>query len=197
MDLLEVLVKKHSNLINHLSIEEIERQFRKCRDGRIKSRWQAIWLRMQKKTTTEVSKIVSCKPDWVRRLVRRWNIAGPDGLKDGRAANGRAPLLSTAQQSALLEALIKPAPDGGLWNSNKVAQWICEQVGRPVPSKRGWIYLKELGFTSQTPRPRHREADKLSQQQFKKNSVNSIPTLVIFARKPRLRCGRKTRHVLV
>lgn len=160
----------HSVVITHLRIEEVESHFRKCRDGRIKSRWQAIWLRMQGKSSTEVSKIISCKPDWVRRLVRRWNSAGAEGLKDGRARNGRKSLLSSAQQIELLDALMRPAPDGGLWNSNKVAEWISERIGQPVPPKRGWIYMKDLGFTSQTPRPRHREADTHAQEQFKKTA---------------------------
>lgn len=189
-------MRKHGNLIAHLPLEEVEHRFRTCRDARVKSRWQGIWLRMQGRTTAEVACIISCKPDWVRRLVRRWNIGGPDDLKDGRESNGREPLLSAIQQNALLQALTGPSPDGGLWNGKKVAQWISTQIGRPVPAKRGWIYLRDLGFTSQTPRPRHREADKHAQEQFKKNCPNSIPILAIFALKPRSKSGRKMRHVL-
>lgn len=161
-------MKKHGELTQHLPVEEIELRFRKCRDACVKSRWQAIWLRMRGKSTTEVSELISCKPDWVRRLVRRWNALGPEGLKDGRAANGRKPLLSAVQQSSLLQALMGPAPDGGLWNGKKVALWISNQIGHPVSRVRGWVYLRDLGFTSQTPRPRHREADKIVQEEFKK-----------------------------
>ena len=180
----------------HLSVEEVEKRFRYCRDGRVKSRWQAIWLRMLGKPTTEISKLISCKPDWVRRLVRRWNMQGEQGLLDGRAKNGRRRLLSPAEQNELLEALMKPAPDGGLWNSAKVSQWISSRVGKPIPKKRGWVYLSELGLTSQTPRPRHREANQAAQEEFKKNFPNFIPTLWIFAPKPKSRSGRKTRHAL-
>lgn len=189
-------MRRHGELRHHLQIEEIERRFRTCRDAGVKSRWQAIWLRTRGKTTTEVSELISCKPDWVRRLVRRWNASGPDGLKDGRKSNGRKPLLSAMQQSCLLEALMGPAPDGGLWNGKKVALWISNQIGHAVPRTRGWIYLRELGFTSQTPRPRHREADKIAQEQFKKNSPHSIPILAVFTLKPRSKFGHKMKPVL-
>jgi transposase len=163
-------MRKHGELTLYLPIEEVERRFRTCRDARVKSRWQAIWLRMRGKPTTDISEIISCKPDWVRQLVRRSYALGPDGMKDGRESNGRKPLLSTDLQILLIRALMGPAPDGGLWNGKKVAQWISGHVGRVVPRTRGWIYLRELGFTSQTPRPRHRKEDKIAQEQYKKTA---------------------------
>jgi len=187
-------MNKHAAIVWHLPVEEVQKQYRACRDARVKSRWRAIWLRMRGKTTTEVSEMIDCKPDWIRRLVRRWNKDGTAGLNEGRKKNGRRPLLSTEQQADLHEALMHPAPDGGLWNQRKVADWISERVGYKVPHKRGWIYMRSLGFTSQTPRPRHREADKLQQEEFKKNFPNSIPILGVFVRKPRSKFGPKTRR---
>lgn len=184
-----------ANLIEHLPIQEVQKQFQTCRDGRIKSRWQVIWLRMRGKTTAAVADIVGCKSDWVRQLVRRWNSQGPQGLNDGRTRNGRAPLLSLEQQAELIEILMRPAPDGGLWNGPKVAQWISQKVGHQVPQKRGWIYMRDLGFSSQTPRPRHQQADKIRQEEFKKNSPNSTPVLATFAPKQKLKFGRKTKRV--
>jgi hypothetical protein len=55
-------MRKHGNLVAHLPVEEVERRFRTCRDARVKSRWQAIWLRMQGRATIEVAGIISCKP---------------------------------------------------------------------------------------------------------------------------------------
>ena len=187
-------MNRHAELLGHLPLDDIEKCYRTCKDGRVKSRWHAIWLRMRGKTTTEVSEIISCQPDWVRRLVRRWNSGGPESLKDGRESNGRDPLLSPSQQADLLQALMQPAPDGGLWNGPKVAQWISQRVGHSVPAKRGWIYMRDLGFTSQTPRPRHREADRMKQEEFKKNSPNYLPILAVFAQRQKLRSGHKMKR---
>ena len=110
--------------------------------------------------------------------------------------NGRPPLLSPEQQADLHEALMGPAPDGGLWNQRKVADWISTRVGHKVPHKRGWIYMRSLGFTSQTPRPRHRDANKIQQEEFKKNSPNYIPILGVFAQTLKSKCGRKMKRAL-
>lgn len=188
-------MNKHSKIVLHLSVDEVEKRFRTCKEVSVKSWWQAIWLRMKGKTTTEVSQIISSKPDWVRQLVRRWNSLGVDGMKDARKQNGRAPILSPEQQRELLEALMQPAPDGGLWNGNKVAQWISQKIGREVPYNRGWIYMRALGFSCQTPRPRHQDADKIKQDEFKKNSPNYIPILRIFVPRPRSKSGHKMKRV--
>ena len=183
----------HARLEAHLSVDEIGKRYRMCKDARVKIWLQAIWLRAQGNGTNEVAQTIGCKPDWVRRLVRRWNSLGPESFKDCRKSNGRAALLSSEQQAELMQALMEPAPDGGLWNGHKVAKWIADKTGRKVPYNRGWIYMRDLGFTSQTPRPRHRDADKIKQEEFKKNSPNYIPILGIFAPKQKLRSGRRTR----
>lgn len=190
-------MSKLAEVTLHLPIEDVEQRYKRCRDATVKSWWQIIWLRLQGKKTTEISRMMGCRPDWVRRLVRRWNALGSDGLEDQRKLNGRLPLLSPEQQIRLHEALSKPAPDGGLWNSPKVAKWISKEIGCPVPDKRGWVYMRQLGFTSQTPRPRHSAADPIKQDEFKKNYKESTPLSVFFVPKPRSKYGPKMRHGLV
>src|SRR5262249_45691886 len=51
--------------------------------------------------------------NWSRAPVQRYNVLGPDGLEDRRAANVQKPKLSAAQQAELLEALQKPRPTAG------------------------------------------------------------------------------------
>lgn len=189
-------MNRHAVVLPHLSMEEVQNRYRVCKDALVKSWWQAILLRLRGKTTSEVAEIIGCKPDWIRRLVRRWNAEGAEGLKDHRQSNGRDPLLSPEQQAELLQALMGPAPDGGLWHGGKVAKWISEKVGYQVPYNRGWIYMKELGLSCQTPRPRNRQADKIKQEAFKKNSPNYIPILAVFAQRPKSKSGRRMKHVL-
>ena len=188
-------MNKHREIVPHLSSEEVRNRFSTCKDARVKSWWQAIWLRMNGKTTIEVSQIINCKPDWVRRIVRRWNAQGEQSMQDQRNKNVQRPILSLEQRGELLEALMGPAPDGGLWNGTKVAQWISEKVGYKVPYNRGWTYMKELGFSCQTPRPRHQAASKELQEEFKKNSPNYIPILGVFVQKQKSKFGRKMKHV--
>lgn len=186
----------HAKVKALLSVAEIGKRYRACKDARVRTWWQAIWLRAQGKGTSEVAQTIGCKPDWVRRLVRRWNGSGPESFKDCRESNGRAALLSLEHQAELMQDLMGPSPDGGLWNGHKVARWITDKTGCEVPYNRGWIYMRDLGLTSQTPRPRHRDADKIKQEEFKKNSPNYIPILAIFAQKQKSRSGRRMRKGL-
>ena len=85
--------------------------------------------------------------------------------------NGGRRFLDETQQAALEAALSAPPSDGGLWTGPKVAAWISETLERPVSAVSGWKYLKRLGYTLQTPRPRHEgAATPDAQQTFKKNS---------------------------
>jgi hypothetical protein len=85
---------------------------------------------------------------WIQELARRYNAHGPEALGDGRHRNPGAKeraLLTVEQQEELREALKKPPPDGGMWNSPKVGEWIEAKTGKKLASKkqRGWEYLRK------------------------------------------------------
>lgn len=87
------------------------------------------------------------------------------------------PLLNQEQQEALRQALAGPAPDGGLWNSPKVAAWIKEYTGREqVHPQRGWDYLRRLRHTPHVPRPRSEQADPAAQAAFQQTSATRSPS---------------------
>jgi transposase len=65
--------------------------------------------------------------------------------------------------------LLQPPADAGIWTSQKVADWLASKRGKKVNVARGWEWLKRLGFSLQTPRPRHAKADKQAQEAFKKD----------------------------
>lgn len=121
---------------------------------------------------------------WARQLVHRYNTKGPDGLYDFRKHNsGQEALLTKAQQEKLKDAIMSGvAPDGGLWTSEKVADWIEERCGYRPSGVTGWHYLRNLGFTLQVPRPRHTHAASPEEvKAFKKSStVPSWGSNVIF-----------------
>uniref|UniRef100_A0ACD5GW77 Helix-turn-helix domain-containing protein n=1 Tax=Desertifilum tharense IPPAS B-1220 TaxID=1781255 RepID=A0ACD5GW77_9CYAN len=128
----------------HLSIEELERRYRKAKDPVERTHYQIVWLLTQDKRTEEVSMTTSYSCDWIRKVARRYNRLGTDALGDRRHENpGGEPLLNKLQQAELAKALQSPAPDGGTWNSRKVAEWISDRIHRPVALQRGWDYLKQ------------------------------------------------------
>lgn len=163
---------KSAAVVAHLSVPELRERFRVCDHAIEKIHWQAILLRTQGRSTTEVAEICGYRPDWVRRLVRRYNALGPSCLRDGRADNGKAKLMSDEQLAELREAVLhETPPGGGLWTGPKVAAWMSVKIKREVAPQLAWEYLQYLGMSKQTPRPRHARASAPAQEAFKKNSV--------------------------
>ena len=159
----------------HLGSGELEDRYRKARDPVERSHYQILWLISQGKTTTQVMEATGYSRGWIQQLARRYNAYGPQALGDRRHRNPGArdrALLSAEQQHELREALTKPPPDGGMWNSRKVGEWIERRTGRVVSQKkqRGWEYLKRLKQSPKVPRPHHKKANETEQEAFKKDS---------------------------
>ena len=141
----------------HLGSEELEDRYRKAKDPVERSHYQILWLISQGKTTTRVMEVTGYSRGWIQQLARRYNADGPRALGDRRHRNPGArdrALLTAEQQQELREALMKPPPDGGMWNSRKVGEWIERRTGRRVVSQkkqRGWEYLKRLRQSPKAP----------------------------------------------
>jgi transposase len=159
----------------HLSKEELEDRYREARDPVKRSHYQIVWLISEGKTTRQVIEATGYSRGWIQQLARRYNVDGPEALGDRRHQNPGAKeraLLTAEQREELAEALKEPPPDGGMWNSRKVGEWIEAKTTKKVVSKkqRGWEYLKRLGHSPKVPRPYHAKANKPEQEAFKKDS---------------------------
>ena len=166
---------KTIKLESHLSSEELESRYRKAHDPVERSHYQIVWLISEGKTTTQVMEVTGYSRGWIQQLARRYNRYGPLALGDRRHHNPGAKeraLLSAEQQEELAQALMKPPPDGGMWNSRKVGEWIERRTGHVVSQKkqRGWEYLKRIGNSPKVPRPHHKKANPQEQEAFKKSS---------------------------
>lgn len=161
----------HLALSDHFSSDELHRRYRACTDPVERSRWHIVWLKSCHRATPQIAEATGYAPGWVRTIIHRYNDGGAEALKDRRHAHPGALPLLTPEQEAALEAAIDSgeAPDSGPWSGPKVARWIEQATGREqVHDQRGWEYLVRLGFTAQTPRPRHEQADPAAQAAFKK-----------------------------
>lgn len=158
-------------LAAHLSEEEIEGRYRGASDGVGRSQWQIVWLLAQDKPSGEVAAVTGYGLDWIRALARRYNAKGPSGIGDGRRnKSGRRSALNAVQQQKLKQEILAAQEQGENWNGRRVAQWMSEQLGRPIHMQRGYEWLAKLGFSSQMPRPAHKNANAEDQAAFKKSS---------------------------
>ena len=163
---------KRVHLEQHLTTEELGKRYREASEGIERSHYQIVWLLSQGKLTREVVEATGYSAEWIRRIARRYNQLGEEGLGDRRHNNPggkERALLDPKAREALGEALMSRPLDGGLWNSRKVAEWIADRIGRDVGVQRGWEYLRALGYTPQVPRPTHARADAQAQAEFRGN----------------------------
>jgi transposase len=128
----------------HLDARELEYRYRKAQDPVLRSHYQILWLISLGKSTTQVMEVTGYSRGWIQQLARRYNSDGVRALGDRRHGNPGAKdraLLSADQQEELRAALKKPPPDGGMWNSRKVGEWIERRSSRTVSQKkqRGWV----------------------------------------------------------
>ena len=157
----------------HLSEEAVHQRMKRSATMKERLHWQVISLAQQGRRGEEIAQTVGYSGEWVRHLVRLYSAQGPDALLPRRKGNkGCTALLHDAVRAELHEALCQPVPEalgGGLWNGVKVAAWLSARLARPVYRQRGQEALRALGYSCQSPRPRHAGADPQEQKAFKKS----------------------------
>jgi transposase len=135
-------------LTPHLRLDELEARYRQASDPVARSHWHILWLLAQGQSIHDVVRNTGYSATWIYTIARRYNVEGPAGVGDRRHANpGGRTLLSSEQQAELAEALDSPPPDGRVWTSRKVAEWMAARLGREVHVARGWEMLQRLGQT--------------------------------------------------
>jgi hypothetical protein len=110
---------------------------------------------------------------WIEQLLARSNAEGPEALGDLRRCNGAsARILKPELLAKLHDRLREPPPDGGLWSSRKVANWMAGELGlTSVAPQRGWEALKAIGRSIQKPRPKNPKSATLEEAAAFKEQV--------------------------
>lgn len=152
-----------AHIVEHLSLRQLEARYRASHDATEARHLQAIWLLARGRTVLEVAEVLAFVPRWVEQLAQRYNACGPGALGDQRRRNGRpASLLTPELLAVLAERLKRPPEDGGVWSGPKAAAWMARRLGlQKVHPQRGWDALRRLGWSLQSPRPRHPRAAAL------------------------------------
>jgi transposase len=162
-----------ATVCKHLSAEELEERYVRCEDVTASRHFQVIWLLARGHTISQVAETTAFGERWIEQLLARYNSEGPEALGDLRRRNGApATILKPDLLAKLRDRLCELPPDGGLWSSRKVADWMAGELGfKSVAPQRGWEALKAIGWSIQTPRPKNpKSATPEEAEAFKKSS---------------------------
>lgn len=162
-------------VLPHLSDEQLRLRAEDAADPDERMRWIAILQKKAGRSPELIADFCNRKPDWVRRVVRKYNAEGPDAIPDHRVSNGVAPLLDAEGLKELEHALLNESPPGGGdWNGPKVARWMSNRLHRPVHPRTGWAYLaKRLGWSIKVPAQEHPESNQREAEAFKKRGLQN------------------------
>src|SRR5919108_6158892 len=167
-----------ATVCDHLSVEELEERYVGCQDATASRHFQVIWLLARGHTVSQVSATTAFGERWIEQLLARYNAEGPEALGDLRRHNGTsATILKPELLAKLRDRLREPPPDGGLWSSRKVANWMAGELGlTAVAPQRGWEALKAIGWSIQAPRPKNpKSASPEEAAAFKKSFRMQLP----------------------
>ncbi|GLS61584.1 hypothetical protein GCM10007887_43140 [Methylobacterium haplocladii] len=184
-----------AHIADHLSVEELGRRHRTSSDACAARHYHAIWLLAQGRRMSEVAALTGFVTRWLEQLASRYNQFGPDALGDRRRHNGTtARLLTPELLDRLRTRLEMPPPDGGVWNTIKIATWMAQDLGLvSVYPQRAWDALQAIGWSIQAPRPKNPAAASPDEQDaFKKNAPRPSPKRKHAAQDARSRSSVRT-----
>jgi transposase len=153
-----------------VSAAELEQRYRQSKNGIESRQFHVLWLLAQGQPTEKVSEITGYSRNWIYQLVRKYHQEGIESMGDGRRFNqGSNQIINDVEQAQLWQVLQGAAPDGGLWNGKKVADWLSELKGEAIHRQRGWEILRQMTFRLRVPRPAHHGSSAAEQEAWKKN----------------------------
>ncbi len=68
----------------YLSDQELHNRYRHAHDPVERSHWQFLWLLARGLTATTIARVTGYSTYWIGQIARRYNAAGPDGVRDRR-----------------------------------------------------------------------------------------------------------------
>jgi transposase len=182
------------HVLEHHSVEELQRLMRKQTQAQLLLRLQMVLLAKQGQTAPQIASLLGISRRVVQCWVYRYNAQGLDGLAE-RRRGGNQRKLTDAQEQQLQDYLNQQAqdPHAGVRRAEDLRQWIRQHFGVLYSLSGLYDLLHRLDFSCLMPRPRHQKADPAAQEAFKKTPWSRSRRSPTSIRASGLRSGSRTR----
>ena len=183
----------------HHTLEQLQVHARSEQRPHVALRIRLVIWALQKRNATEISQLSDLSLRRVQDWIRRYNREGLAGLAN-RPGRGRKPPLS-AEEQARLKARLDAGPtseDGVCTLRGKDVQRIlAEEFGKLRRLAAVYHLLHRLGYSCLAPRPQHRQADPVAQEDFKKSFPSGSRRFVSNIPIERCKSSSRMKHGLV
>jgi len=158
------------------SAAELRRLAKRSKDANQSRRLLSLAAVCEGKDRAEAAKLGGMDRQTLRDWVHRFNVEGPEGLRD-HLSEGPKPRLTPAQLAELAQ-IVETGPDP---KTDGVVRWRRVDLKAVIACRFGVAYhersvgklLKALGFSHISARPRHPKQDERIVAAFKKTSPKS------------------------
>lgn len=134
---------------------ELERRYQTTRDATTRTRYQMILLRAEDRPVVEVAQLTRCRPDTVRRVLKRYLAGGADAVPH-RPHLGQPPHYPPRWEAELVRvADCDPGQvgvDSALWTCRLLADYLAEVTGYRAGSETVRLALHRAGYVGKRPR---------------------------------------------
>lgn len=166
-------------LKGNLTKEDFRKRYRKCKDVRLRERYQSMYLSFTY-DWKEIADIIGVDYRTIMEWANAYNESGIPGLIRGKPT-GRLPSLSGKQKS-ILKCMVSNSPRKlGMrfsnWTCKTVGGWIKKSFRVTLSAERIRQILHELGFVMLKPAYRYVLADKDERKGFIKTITRRMDNL--------------------
>jgi len=159
-------------LVNHLSDEQLKETLKAATGKPEFSRWQLLYMIQIAGIHSAgiISPLVNLSKSSIYKIVEQYNKSGINSIKYGLRGGRRRALLSSSDESELLDTIEQKAAKGLIKTANDIRSVVEAKVGKVVSDDYLWDLLNRNGWKKKMPRPHHPKRNAAEQQEFKKNS---------------------------
>jgi transposase len=153
----------------HLSIEEVKDRLRNDRRAWCRERWLIIYNALvDPRKAEDIAKHCGVSKATVHQVISTYNRFGVRAVETPGKGGRRHQYLTREEERAFLAPFFARAEQGEIATTAEIQQAFESQVGHEVEDSTIYRLLNRHGWRKLVPRPRHPQANKAVQEEFKK-----------------------------
>ena len=153
----------------HLSAEDVKKRLKHDPRPWCRERWLIIYNALvDPRPAEEIAKHCGVSTTTVHHVISAYNRGGVEAVETPGKGGRRSSYLSLQDEQAFLASVVERAKQGEIATVAEMQRAFEAQIGQEVDDSTIYRLLHRHGWRKLMPRPRHPQATREAQHQFKK-----------------------------